>query len=50
MKKAEKKALVTGDVIIVGVDIAKKKHWARIYNPVGLDVVKPFSFQNTKDG
>ncbi|GAW92209.1 hypothetical protein KKC1_13670, partial [Calderihabitans maritimus] len=33
MKKAEKKASVTGDVIIVGVDIAKKKHWARIYNP-----------------
>lgn len=50
MNKAKKKALVTGSVIVVGVDIAKKKHWARIYNQVGLDVVKPFSFQNTKDG
>jgi len=50
MNKSKKKALVTGNVIVVGVDIAKKKHWARIYNPIGLDVVKPFCFQNTRDG
>jgi len=42
--------LVTGNVIVVGVDIAKKKQWARIYNPVGLDIVKPFPFQNTREG
>jgi hypothetical protein len=29
VNKAKKKALVTGNVIMVGVDIAKKKHWAR---------------------
>jgi len=50
VNKAKKKALVTSNVIVVGVDIAKKKHWARIYNPVGLDVVKPFPFQNTREG
>lgn len=50
MNKAKKKALVTGNVIVVGVDIAKKRHWARIYNPVGLDIVKPFPFQNTREG
>jgi len=49
VSKAKKKALVTGNVIVVGVDIANKKHWARIYNSIGLDVVKPFSFQNTRN-
>lgn len=50
MNKAKKKALVMGNVIVVGVDIAKKEHWARIYNPVGLDVVRPFPFQNNREG
>lgn len=50
MQKAEKIALVYGKVLVVGVDVAKKKHFARIYNPVGLDVVKPFSFHNSRDG
>ncbi len=38
------------DSIIVGVDVAKKKHWARIVDPAGYDLTKPFSFQNTIDG
>jgi len=50
VNKAKKKALVMGNVIVVGVDIAKKKYWARIYNPVGLDVVKTFPFQNNREG
>lgn len=50
MNKVDKKALVSGNVIVVRVDVAKKKHWARIYNSIGLDVVKPFSFQNNRDG
>lgn len=37
-------ALVYGKVLIVGVDVAKKKHFARIDNPMGLDATKPFSF------
>lgn len=50
MQKAQKVALVYGNVLIVGVDIAKKKHFARIYNQMGLDAVKPFSFHNSREG
>lgn len=34
----------------VGVDIAKKTHWARTVDLVGLEVSKAFSFENTEDG
>ena len=50
MDRAQKKALVSGNVIVVGVDVAKHSHWARIFNSNGLDAVKPFPFQNTRDG
>lgn len=50
MQKAEKIALVRGEVLVVGVDVAKRKHFARIFDPMGLDVVKPFSFHNSRDG
>ncbi|MEW6244989.1 MAG: hypothetical protein AB1497_12215 [Bacillota bacterium] len=50
MNKAEKKALVSGNVIVLGIDIAKKNHWARMFSPTGVDAVKPFSFQNSRDG
>lgn len=51
MNKVEKKLLVHGgDVVVVGIDIAKKKHYARIYNQMDLDIIKPFSFHNSRDG
>lgn len=50
MDRAQKKALVSGNVIVVGVDVAKHSHWARILNSDGLDAVKPFPFQNTREG
>jgi len=50
MNEAQKKLLVHGDVIIVGIDVAKHNHWARIYNQIELDVVKPFKFHNSKEG
>ena len=49
MNRREKKALVRGDVVIVGVDVGKKKHWARIYNNEGLDVLSSFGIKNTKE-
>ncbi|MDK2815518.1 MAG: transposase [Moorella sp. (in: firmicutes)] len=50
MNEVQKKLLVHGDVIIVGIDVAKHNHWARIYNQIELDVVKPFKFHNSKEG
>jgi transposase len=50
MTKVEKKQAVNGDVIIVGIDVAKRKHYARIFDQMGLDVIKPFQFNNNKDG
>ena len=40
----------SGNVIVVGVDIANKNHWARIFAPDGLDIVKPFQFKNNREG
>ncbi|MDH7573695.1 MAG: transposase, partial [Clostridia bacterium] len=50
MVKAQKMALVRGNVLIVGIDVAKKRHYARVYNQMKLDVVKPFHFHNTREG
>lgn len=50
MQKAQKLGLVYGNVLIVGVDVAKKNHFARIHNQMGLDAVKPFRFHNNKEG
>lgn len=50
MNRAEKKALVRGNMLVVGIDVAKKSHWARIFTPLGLDAVKPFPFQNNRNG
>lgn len=36
--------------VIVGIDIAKHKHWARITDRSGYDLIKPFAFDNTRDG
>lgn len=50
MVKAQKMALVRGNVLIVGIDVAKKRHYARFYNQMKLDVVRPFHFHNTREG
>jgi len=41
---------ITPDVMIVGIDVAKKKHWARIFDYRGLELTKGFSFKNNIDG
>jgi transposase len=46
----QKLAQVTGDVVVVGIDVAKHKHWASIADGNGFTLTRPFSFQNTKDG
>jgi len=43
MTKAEKKQTVNGDAIIIGIDVAKRKHYAKIFDQIGLDVIKPLS-------
>lgn len=44
-----KRAMLEG-AVIVGVDIAKKKHWARITDRLGQDLAPPFAFHNNRDG
>lgn len=41
---------ITPSTLIVGVDIAKRLHWARFTNYRGLDISKSFRFSNDKDG
>lgn len=50
--RAQKLKLVRSKpTLIVGIDIAKKKHWARMIDAqTGLEVGKPFSFQNNING
>jgi len=47
--QVEKVMAINPKVMIVGIDIAKKKHWARVLNFAGLEITKPFSFHNTKE-
>ena len=37
-------------MIFIGIDIAKKSHFASAVNSDGQVLVKPFSFENSKDG
>ena len=46
----EKILRVTDKTIIVGVDVAKKEHWARITDYRGVDLTKPVKVQNSMDG
>ena len=46
----EKIMRVTDKTIIVGVDVAKKEHWARITDYRGVDLVKPVKVRNDIDG
>lgn len=50
--RAKKLSAVRGEhTLVVGVDIAKHKHWACIMDGLTeLPVGSPFAFQNTKDG
>ena len=50
--RAKKLSLVRGEhTLIIGVDIAKKKHWACIMDGrTDLQVGSPFAFQNTREG
>lgn len=51
-RRAEKLSLVRGEhTLIVGVDIAKRKHWAVFMDGVAeLPVGRPLPFHNTRDG
>jgi len=35
---------------VVGIDVAKNKHFATILDPLGQTIVPPFSFSNSKEG
>ncbi|MCL4378111.1 MAG: IS110 family transposase [Actinobacteria bacterium] len=51
--KAKKKAkldLIDKDTLIVGIDIGKRKHYARFINLRGYELGKVFSFPNNRDG
>lgn len=48
--KHEKLSIVKGNVIIVGVDVAKKKNIARFIDTDGFELCKPFKFRNDIDG
>lgn len=50
MRQNEKLRMIKEGVIIVGIDIAKRKHWVQpmLYN--GILLGKPFSIKNNRDG
>ncbi len=48
--QAEKLSVVTGNVLIVGVDIAKKKNVARFIDAHGFELCKKFTFRNDHAG
>ena len=41
---------ITETTIIVGIDVAKEIHWARITDHRGIDLIKAFRFHNSIDG
>ena len=41
---------ITPTTIIVGIDVAKETHWARITDYRGIDLTKPFKVHNSADG
>ena len=41
---------ITPTTVIVGIDIAKEIHWARITDYRGIDLVKAFKVHNSMDG
>ncbi len=51
-QRAKKLSLIRGEhTLVVGVDIAKHKHWACIMDGLTeMPVGSPFAFQNSRDG
>ncbi|MFZ5769115.1 MAG: IS110 family transposase [Bacillota bacterium] len=43
-------AEVSEAAVIVGVDVAKYSHWARVIDPRGGELVKPVRFENSRVG
>lgn len=37
-------------LVIVGIDVARTKHWARIVDNDGVNLRKPFQFHNSRSG
>lgn len=52
MKKVKQKklGLIDGEVLIVGIDIAKRKHCAVAIKKDGFELSRPFFFLNSKEG
>ena len=46
----EKLKTITAKTIIVGVDIAKEEHWARITDSRGIEIRKPIKINNSTSG
>ena len=47
--KANRYGPIKSDIIVVGIDVAKQRHFAAIRMPGG-DIVRPFGFQNNRQG
>lgn len=47
--QAAKIMAISPKVMIVGIDIAKKVHWARVINNTGIELTKAFPIHNTKE-
>ncbi|MQL54161.1 IS110 family transposase, partial [Desulfofundulus thermobenzoicus] len=45
---SQKLAMITPETLIVGVDVAKRTHYAQMINFRGEGLHKPFPFQNTR--
>ena len=41
---------ITPTTVIVGIDVAKETHWARITDYRGVELTKPFKVHNSTDG
>lgn len=51
LKSQEQKILlVSGNVLFVGIDVAKKKHLARFFNSKGFEISKRLKFNNDQAG
>lgn len=47
---AHKIELITESALIIGIDIAKKTHWARFTDSRGIPISKPFKIPNNAEG
>jgi len=50
MQNTERIKRITPSTIIVGIDVAKDIHWARITDYRGIDLIKPVRVHNSIDG